>query len=144
MANITVSAAGVAKGSNATFETGVAGATITAGQVLYKDTSDSNKLKLAISTTLAASQVAGIALHGASAGQPIQFQTDGDLLLVGTTLGVGAVIVLSATAGAMCPSADLDATTGTSYCSVLGVTTVDGSANPVLRLGIRNSSSLNP
>lgn len=143
MADITVSAAGVAKGTNATFVTGVAGATITAGQPVYIDTSASNVIKTAVNTSSTACVVAGIALHAALTGQPIQYQTAGDLYLTGTTLAVGTVFVLSAAAGGICPSADLDGTTGTSYCTILGGSTVTGST-PTLRLAITVTNSLNP
>lgn len=143
MADLTVSASGIAKGTNATFDTGVAGASITAGQPLYKDTANNNVLKPAVNTSSTACVVAGIALHAAATGQPIQYQTSGDLYMTGTTLPVGSVYVLSATAGGMCPVADLEATTGTSYCTIIGGTTVTGST-PTMRLAITVTNSLNP
>ena len=47
MAAISITAANVLKSSTGQVSVGTAGATITAGQSVYIDTSDSNKIKLA-------------------------------------------------------------------------------------------------
>lgn len=111
MADISVTATSVIKGTGATTIKGsIAGGTITAGQPLYIDTSDSNKLKPADANGSGdAPTVCGIALHGASSGQPIEYQTGGNLTF-NAVLTSGTVYVVSATAGGIAPVADL--TTG--------------------------------
>lgn len=108
MADISITAANVQPGSNAKKETGVAGATVTAGQLVYKDASDSNKFKLADcdSATAAARDVYGVALHGAAAGQPLTVQTAGNIT-IGATVTSGIPYFSSGTAGGICPFADM-------------------------------------
>ncbi len=50
MADLSITAANVLRGSNARVETGIFGATVTAGQVVYRDASDNNKFKLVLAT----------------------------------------------------------------------------------------------
>ena len=118
MTALSITAANVVAGSNAKKTPGVAGATITAGQAVYRAAA-TGKLLLADadSATAEVRVVAGIALHGASDGQPLTIQTEGDINL-GATLVVGAVYVLDATAGAIAPAADLSIG---EYTTVLGV-----------------------
>lgn len=105
MADLTITAANVVTTSS-NKRTGTAGATITAGQALYLD-STTNTLKLADTDASAlAAACVGIALHGASSGQPITYQTAGDIV-IGATVAVGEVYVLSGTAGGIAPVADL-------------------------------------
>lgn len=111
MANLSVTAASVLASATALTGAGIAGATITAGQPIYKDTADSNKLKLADANASAATAVVeGIALNGAATGQPVSFVYQDDVFTPGGTLVVGETYVVSATAGSLCPIADL--TTG--------------------------------
>jgi hypothetical protein len=107
MADLTITAASVVAGSGARKTTGTAGATVTAGQVVYLDASD-NKYKLADcdSATAAVRSPAGIALHGASANQPLTIQVSGSIT-IGATVTAGVAYYLSATAGGICPVADL-------------------------------------
>jgi len=107
MADVTITAANVIKGANAVTEPGIAGATITAGQVVYKDTTDSNKFKLADSdnATAAIRTPYGIALNSASAGQPVVVQTGG-LITIGGTLTAGTIYTASDTAGGLRPAVD--------------------------------------
>jgi hypothetical protein len=110
-ADLTITAANVVPGANATLTRGTAGATITAGQLVYYD-SAARTYKLAdanASATTAA--VIGLAANGASAGQPLTVIIEDDDLTVGATLSTSApVYILSATAGGIAPVADL--TTG--------------------------------
>jgi hypothetical protein len=118
MADISITAASVAASSAASKVTGVAGATITAGQVVYLDTT-TNTYKLADSNlSAAAAKEAGIALDSATAGQPLTIVRSDPSFTLGGTVAAGAVVVLSATAGAIAPVADL--ATGM-YTTVLGV-----------------------
>lgn len=107
MADIAVTAASVVTDANPVTEDGTAGATITAGQLVYKDASDSNKWKLAdTNLSAAAADSYGVALASASPGQPLRVQISGDYN-AGATLTVGSVYVVSATAGGIAPVADL-------------------------------------
>lgn len=107
MADITVTPASVLPSTNAGYGEGIAGATIIAGQSLYIDTADANKLKLADANAVApANLLEGVSLHGASAGQPIKYQKSG-LIEMGATLVKGTTYVLSATPGGIAPAADV-------------------------------------
>lgn len=108
MTDISITAANVAAGSDAVVERGTAGATVTAGQVVYKDPADS-KFKLADSdsATAAARNPYGIALNGASAGQPLAVQRSGDITIGGTLTAGTAYYVSSGTAGGIAPLADI-------------------------------------
>ncbi len=123
MADLTITAANVVKGSGASVGNGTAGATIKAGEPIYKDSTDSNKLKLADADALATAAVDGIALHGADSGQPIQYCTKG-LLTMGATVAIGTTYVLSDTAGGISPSGDHNVTGD--YTTVIGVGTTTG------------------
>ncbi len=132
MAAITITAANVVPQSNAVFADHTAGETITAGMPVYIDTSTGKALKTDANASLLASTVRGIATHGASNGQPLRVQIDGDIAM-GATLTVNGVYVAGATAaGDVAPVADL--TTGW-YGALLGIAI----STSVLRLGIRNT-----
>lgn len=105
MADLTITAASVAKGGNAVVDNGTAGASVTAGQVVYKDAS-TGTYKLADSNLAGATTPAGIALHAAASGQPLAVQTSGDIT-IGATLTAGTAYYLSETAGGIQPAADL-------------------------------------
>ena len=118
MADLTLTAASVLAGSNATTRLGTAGATITAGQVVYfDDTTNTFKLADTDSATAAVRSPAGFALNGASAGQPLMVQTGGDITL-GAVLTAGVAYYLSGTAGGICPVADV---TSGDYPVILGM-----------------------
>lgn len=109
MVDLVVTATSVAAGGNARTINGTAGATITAGQAVYLDTT-TNTYKLADtdSATAAVRSPAGIALNGAASGQPVAVQTSGKITIGATTV-VGAPYYLSGTAGGVCPYADVAA-----------------------------------
>lgn len=118
MADVSVTASAVAAGSGCVTETGTAGATITAGQTVYKDSTDGDALKLADSNASSATAtVVGIALHGALDGQPLTFAKDGRVTF-NAALTAGEIYVQSATAGGIAPCDDL--TTGW-RATILGV-----------------------
>lgn len=132
MSDIAITAASVLPSSTATIEQGVAGATITQGQALYIDTSDSNKLKLADADgTSPANAFAGIALNAASSGQKITYcSKDLGGFTVGGTVAVGDDIWLAPNPGGITKTR-ADLLTG----------------DTVIHLGVINSSSkliLNP
>lgn len=122
MADLTVTAGSVLTSSTST-RSGTAGVSITAGQWLYIDSSDSNKLKLAISTTAATAAAVGVALHGSLAGQPITYQTSGDYTS-GGTMALGDHYYVSGTGGGMQPFADLGASEFVTSLGVAKSTTV--------------------
>lgn len=120
MADLVITAANVLKGSGAQVETGTAGASVTAGQVCYLDTS-TNTLKLADcnSATAAVRSPYGIALHAAGSGQPLVVLKSGSIT-IGATVAVGVPYFVSGTAGGIRPVADN--TTG-DYVSLVGIGT---------------------
>lgn len=133
MADVSITANNVAPGTGALTEQMVAGATITAGQVVYKDTSDSDKAKLADSnsaTALARSPY-GIALNGAASGQPVVVLKAG-LITIGGTVAVGTIYVLSGTAGGIAPSTDL---ASGMYTSIIGIATTAAILSVAIREG---------
>lgn len=118
--DISVTAASVLKGTGASTATGIAGATITAGQPLYADSSASNTLKPAdCDLSSAAATVVGISLHAALTGQPITYLTAGNMTF-NAVLTTGKAYISSATAGGIAPIADL--ATGW-YTTMLGIAT---------------------
>lgn len=117
MADISITAANVVPGSDAVRESGTAGATITAGQLVYLDTSDM-KFKLADANGAAALRVPnGIALNGASNGQPLVIQKGGDIT-IGGTMTAGIPYFLSDTPGGLCPLPDIGAG---EYSCIIGI-----------------------
>jgi hypothetical protein len=140
MADITVTAAQVlpGTGTDCNFENGIAGATITAGQVVYLDTTN-NTYKLADNNDSVATAVAaGVALHGATAGQPLRIQTAGAVTIgAGAAPVAGMVYMLSATPGGIAPHADL--TTG-NRATILGV----GRASGAIQLRLFASQQVRP
>lgn len=105
MADITITPSAVLAASDATRESGTAGATITAGQVVAKHATN-GKYVLADADGTGVTRPRGIALNGASDGQPLTIVTAGDVTLGGMTAGVS--YYLSPTAGGIAPRADVD------------------------------------
>lgn len=105
MADVTVTAANVQKASDTLIDYGILGATVTAGQTVYKDANGVYQLADANASATTAA-VTGIALNGGASGQPVAVAIGGTLN-PGFTVTVGAVYVLSATAGGIAPVADL-------------------------------------
>lgn len=120
MADLTITAASVVAGTSAKVASRTAGASVTAGQVVYLDSAD-RKFKLADcdSATVAARTPAGIALHAAANGQPLDVLTEGPIT-IGATLTPGVAYYLSGTAGGICPVADLGSG---DYPTIIGIAT---------------------
>lgn len=120
MADLSITAANVIAGSGAKKTLGTAGATITAGKAVYLDSAD-NKYKLADcdSAIAAARSPAGIALNGASDGQPLVVLEEGPIT-IGATMDDGIAYYLSPNPGGICPVADILAG---DYSVVLGFAT---------------------
>lgn len=131
MANLSITAANVLASTGSGEMTGTFGATVTAGQVVYQDSSDS-KYKVADCTTSAATAtVAGIALNGGADGQPATILVRGPID-IGATVTVGTVYALHES-GAIAPVADISVTDD--YVSVIGV----GTASDTIEVSIINS-----
>ena len=110
--------------SNTVVELMQYGATISAGQVVYADSSDSNKAKLADNNASAATAVVkGIAVTPGVSGGYGYVATGGSIILVGTTAAVGKTYYLGATAGEIIPEADLATGNGVSRLGVASSTT---------------------
>lgn len=111
MADLSITPASVVPGSHAKLVPGTSGGTLTAGAAAYYDTTTST-WKLAdsdSSTATAGSAGIGIAMNGASAGQPVVINLEDDDLTVGATVSMSApVYILSDTAGGIAPIADID------------------------------------
>lgn len=128
MADLSITAANVLRGSASRVETGVFGATITQGQVVYKDAADGKyKLADADSATAAAKVPYGIALNAGSAGQPGTVQLSGDIT-IGGTLVAGSTYYLSPNPGGIGLIAEV--AVGDDY-TIIGIATTTA----VLKLG---------
>lgn len=101
-------------------EHGVAGEAITAGQTVYKKASDGKMYKADANASSATAECKGIATCDANAaGVAVSWQKSGTLTIgAAASITAGATYFVSATAGGICPEADL--TTG-HYVTYLGV-----------------------
>jgi hypothetical protein len=105
MADLSITAASVKPSAGAVIASGIAGATITAGQLVHRNTT-SGKFVLSDADGSGLKQVLGVALNGASDGQPLSVQTGGDIT-IGATVTAGTTYYASPTAGGICPLADV-------------------------------------
>lgn len=120
MVDLVQTGANVLAAANAGVGRGTAGEAITAGDALYKDALDGNKLKLALQGgTVVQAEAVGIALHDAALNQPIAFAASGDVN-IGATLVVGETYVVGLAAGAIAPVADVGVG---EFPTVLGIAT---------------------
>jgi len=117
MADISITAANVIPSVNAETVRKNAAETITAGQVVYLNTSGL-VAKADANLSAAAATVYGIAANGGGSGQLITVVKKDPALVIGATVAIGDILILSATAGGIAPAADL--ATG-HYATVLGV-----------------------
>lgn len=132
MTDISITATSVLAASDAIVENGSAGASITAGQVVYKDSADGLwKLADNNSATAAVRTPQGIALNGAASGQPVRVLKSGNLTL-NAVLTAGVAYYLSDTPGGICPVGDL--ATG-EYPAFIGIAT----STTVLKVNITTS-----
>lgn len=134
MAAVTVTAAEVLPiaGSTIIDKTRNFGATVTAGQAVYLDTSTDTWKLADANLSAAASKLGGIAVNGGASGQPAAVATAGTLD-PGFTVTVGTIYVLGGTAaGDINPAADLAQGW---YVNVVGV----GITASVLKLAIVNA-----
>lgn len=129
MANLTITAASVVPDSSAQLKYGISGATIAQGDALYLD-SVTNTLKLAVATSAAAAAFVGIAVNAAAAGQPVTYIAGG-LVTIGATVALGQIYCVSATAGKLCPHADL---VSTNYVTFVGMPTTTAIINVAFKV----------
>lgn len=116
--DLSITAASVLASSTAKTKVVKAGATVTAGQVVYLD-AVTVTYKLARANAVGTASPAGIALNGASSGQPLKIVIFDPDFTPGVSATEGVHLMLSsATAGAIAPAADL--TTG-AYPFVFGI-----------------------
>lgn len=118
MADVSFTAANVTVTTSAIVDEGTAGATVTAGQVLYNSTAN-GRLILALNDTAAHANAVGHALHGAASGQPLKFIRSGALTL-GGGLTKGKSYFVSPNAGAI---SDSTGVASTRYRTFLGIAT---------------------
>lgn len=131
MVDLVITPASVLATGDTSTRQGSAGEALTAGKVVYLD-SATGTYKLADSNGAAALRSpVGIALNGASAGQPVMIALSGPVT-IGATLTPGVACYLSDTPGGICPVADVGAG---EYATVLGFAT----SATVLNLKIQES-----
>lgn len=107
MADLSITAANVIAASTARRKSGVAGATITAGQIVHiSPTTGRYILSDADAAGIGDVTEFAIALHGAADGQPLQVSTGGDITL-GAVMTAGTSYYLSPVAGGIAPRADI-------------------------------------
>lgn len=124
MADLPIIAANVQASASAKKRIIKAGATVTAGQGLYEDSTASFKGKLAQANSADTDHLAGVALNGGDDEQPVEIVYEDDDFTPGATLSPGQVYVLSAaTAGAFAPVSDLLATNQVTVVMVAKSTT---------------------
>ena len=106
--DLSITANSFLPGANAKKDIGIAGATLAIGQLIYLD-SASQTWKLAdANLSAAAASVSAIAASAGVSGQPFIYVYGDNDLTLGATLSMTApVYCLSATAGGICPAADL-------------------------------------
>jgi len=133
MADLTITAANCVPVAGSLIGYGTSGATITAGQAIYLESS-SNTWKLADnnSATAEVRAATAVALTGSSAGQPIAYTTKDNSVTLGATMTAGVAYYLSDTPGGICPVADL---ASGEYPLVVGIAT----STTVLKLSFTSS-----
>lgn len=107
MADITVTASSVAKGTDAVLKTVIARVAITAGQSVVLDSTDTQgRYRLADADTAATAGCGGVALDGGAADQPVTIITRGNYNPGGTVVA-GTPYCVSTNAGGIAPFSDL-------------------------------------
>jgi hypothetical protein len=121
MADHSITASDVKPKSGAEYvlAQGIAGGTITAGQPLYQDATDSGDLKAAVNSAAATAAVVGIALSNAADQQPVRYLVRGSLTVTGN-LTVARAYYVSPNPGGICLEADV---ASADFATVLGVAT---------------------
>ena len=121
MADLTITAANVVWVSGSSPLLGIIGETVTAGQAVYLKSSDSRLWKAQADGTSEEATAVGVLLNGGSAGQMGIYAPVGATINIGATTVKTTTYLVSATAGGVCPQADIS-TTG-HYHSRIGYAT---------------------
>ena len=88
MSALSITAANVVPGTDADIAHGIAGETITAGQPVYRSSTDGKWYKADSNSGTAEARVPlGIALCGSSASQPVSVQKSGTITIAAIKLG---------------------------------------------------------
>ena len=117
MADLVITAANVkAKGKTISTQLVQVGEAVTAGQGVYRKSSDSKHWLASNDVDEASATATGVALTGAATDGYIQMVTSGPMD-VGATLSAGETYILTATAGGIAAIADL---ASTNYLTYLG------------------------
>lgn len=117
MANLSQTAANVVAQAGARINKSYKyGGTVTAGMPIYIDAADGKAKAADNNVTAALANAPFLALNSGSDNQPADLLEDGDVN-IGATLTVGETYIVSATAGAIAPVADVS----TGFVTVLGV-----------------------
>jgi hypothetical protein len=141
MADISLTASAVVAGASAQTKTGVAGAAIAAGDIVYLDSTTTGKWQLADSDAAAAeargqTSNIGVALNTAALNQPVIVQVSGPVTL-GAVLTAGVAYYLSDTPAKLCPVADI---TGGDYYTLVGL----AASTSVLNIDFQYSGVASP
>lgn len=138
MADVSITAANVRKGTGAAVETRyAAGESVTAGQAVYQKSTDGKWWRAQCDGTAEESGsgvLTGVALHASGADQPLAVQTGGEITIGGTVIA-GTEYVVSATAGGIAPHADLVSTnkyTRLGYATTSAILQLDISATGIV------------
>lgn len=139
MANLTQTAAnvGLTSETDSQIQQVTYGEAVTQGMPVYLNTSDGEYYKADANASSTTAQAAGIALTPGGDGERGVIVTSSSGIDLGATLTVGTTYVVSATAGAIAPIADL---TTNDYVTVLGTATAAGK----LRLSIDITGAQKP
>lgn len=107
MADLSITATNVltVTSVSGSYGQGTAGVAITAGQALYLDSTASTIKLCDADASSSAADCIGIALHGAGIGQPIRYQTSGDIT-IGATIAAAVPYLTSTNAGGIAPTTD--------------------------------------
>jgi len=108
------------------------GATVSAGQPVYLDTSDSEYKLADADASEAAAKAAGVAITPGVDGGYGLIAIGGDIILVGATMSVGDSYLVSATAGGIMPEGDLATD---DYVTHLGRAETTGQLNLDIKAG---------
>lgn len=123
MSNLAITAGDVVPTNTASKLNGKAGEAISAGEIVYLDTA-TNTYKLADGNDSTKLPAIGIAGNTAGVGQQVQIVTKDENLTIGTHgLGLGIPMFLSATAGKVCPLADISTGNQTTCVMVTNTST---------------------
>ena len=122
MADVTITAANVrpTEDGDWVLGQGIAGETVTAGQVLYADATDGGKLKAADADSLQKAHAVGVAMSNAAEDQPIRYLASGPAILGSGNLVRGRVYYASSNAGGLCRESDIATS---KYTTAVGVAT---------------------